>query len=344
MNNLLKYFLRISLLPFSVLYGLITACRNLLFDWRIRSVYISSIKTINVGNLAVGGTGKTPHVEYLIRLLQNKYTVATLSRGYGRSTLGFIAANEYSTPQSIGDEPFQIFQKFDIPVFVSEKRAIGLQQIEQIEPKINLVLLDDAFQHRAIKPTINILLTDYNSLFVNDLVLPSGRLREWRTGASRADAVIVSKCPSTISEQQQLEICIEIKKYTKSQTPVFFSTIRYGSPLPYFSNQPNFDLQESVVLLSGIAQPQLFERDARQHFDVAQHLIFKDHYVFKNQDLATIQSKIVLTTEKDVAKIRPHLHTTDSRFYYWPIGVYFLDNSRANFDEWIDAGLKKQCN
>jgi tetraacyldisaccharide 4'-kinase len=335
MNNLLKYFLWVALFPLSLLYALIMACRNLLFDLGLKSVYVSPIQTINIGNLTVGGTGKTPHVEYLIRLFRDKYTLATLSRGYGRSTTGFMAANDRSTADSIGDEPFQLFQKFDVPVFVSEKRAIGLQQIEQIEPKINLILLDDAFQHRAISPTTNILLTDYNRLFVNDLVLPSGRLREWRTGAKRADCVVVSKCPDILSGQEQGQITRQIRQYTKPETPIFFSSIRYATPLPYFLNQPAFDTQKSVILLSGIAQPARFEQDARQHFAVAQHLIFRDHHHFTKQDLAAIKSKIVLTTEKDVAKIKPLLNVADSQFYFWPIEIVFLKNNGVSFDEWI---------
>jgi tetraacyldisaccharide 4'-kinase len=323
-----------------MLYTLVMAVRNLLFDWGLKSVYTSPIKTMNIGNLAVGGTGKTPHVEYLIRLFQNKYHIATLSRGYGRNTSGFIAANDHSTADSIGDEPFQLFQKFNIPVFVSEKRAIGLQQIEQITPHIDLVLLDDAFQHRAISPTVNILLTDYNNLFVKDLVIPSGQLREWRTGATRADCLIVSKCPSKISEQEKEKIISQIQRYTKPKTPIFFSTIQYASPLPYFDNQPDFDSAQPIVLLSGIAQPQLFEQDARHCFKVAQHLIFRDHHRFTKQDLTSTQSKIVLTTEKDVAKIKPLLNT-DSQFYYWPIKVQFLDNTTILFDEWIGEYLEK---
>jgi tetraacyldisaccharide 4'-kinase len=338
MNNLLKYFLRATLFPFSMIYTLVMACRNLLFDWGLKSVYISSIKTINIGNLAVGGTGKTPHVEYLIKLFQNKRQLATLSRGYGRSTKGFIKADKNATTTTIGDEPFQLFQKFHVPVFVSEKRAIGLQQIERLIPPVSLILLDDAFQHRAIKPTINVLLSDHNRLFYNDLVLPSGRLREWRTGANRADAVIVSKCPTTLSEQEQNQISSQIQKYTKAETPIFFSAIQYGQPVPYFENQPDFNSNKPVNLLSGIAQPALFERDARRYFKIEQHLVFRDHHTFAKNDIDGLQTKTVLTTEKDVAKIRPLLQP-DSQFYYWPIEVVFLENQNVGFDDWIEKNL-----
>ncbi len=335
MNNLLKYFLSVLLFPLSVLYAAAMYVRNWLFDCGLKPVFRSSIPTINIGNLAVGGTGKTPHVEYLIRLFQDKHQLATLSRGYGRSTTGFMAANELSTANSIGDEPFQMFQKHKIPVFVSEKRAVGLQQIERLLLQTNLILLDDAFQHRAIRPTVNILITDYNRLFYNDLVLPSGRLREGRTGAQRADGVIVSKCPSTLSENEQGQIVSRIEQYIKSETPIFFSTIRYATPMPYFLNQPVFEPHKPVSLLSGIAQPQLFEEAAKSEFKVENHLIFKDHHVFTKQDLEAVQSKIVLTTEKDFTKIRPLVHAT-SQFYYWPIEVEFLKNKNVGFDEWIE--------
>ncbi len=342
MNNLLKYFLPTLLLPLSVLYALVVYIRNWLYDYGFKSVYISPITTINIGNLAVGGTGKTPHVEYLIRLFRDKYQLATLSRGYGRSTTGFMAANDLSTANSIGDEPFQVFQKYKIPVLVSEKRVIGLQRIKQLLPQTNLILLDDAFQHRAIQPTVNILVTDYNRLFYNDLVLPSGRLREWRTGAKRATCVIVSKCPSTLSENEQVQICTQIKQYTKPETPIFFSTIRYATPISYFSYQTDFDVTKPVCLLSGIAQPQLFEQAAKSEFKIENHLIFKDHHVFTKQDLETVKSKIVLTTEKDFTKIRPLVHAT-SQFYYWPIEVEFLKNKNVGFDEWI-ADMVKTSN
>ncbi len=338
-----KKLVAILLFPLSALYWLITTIRNTLYDRKIIAHYSSNKLTINIGNLTVGGTGKTPQVEYLTRLLQKKHQLAILSRGYGRKTKGLVAASERSTALEIGDEPLQYYQKFQskIPVFVCEKRAVGLQEIEKRLPKLDIVLLDDAFQHRSIKPTLNILLTDYKRPFYDDFLLPSGRLRESRKGAERADAVIVSKCLPELSEEEREQIISKIKKFTNTDCPLFFSMIQYGSPLPYFAKQTEFDKHKNIVLLSGIAQPALFEQAARKHFSVADHLIFKDHHVFSRQDVEKLVSKVVLTTEKDFVKIRPLL-AAHSQFYYWPIEVKFLENQQIKFDEWMEEQIKQK--
>ncbi len=330
------------LFPFSLVYGFIIIVRNWLYDKGIYSVFQSPITTINVGNLTVGGTGKSPHVEYLINLLKKNYTIAILSRGYGRKTSGFLKAKDNVTAETIGDEPLQFFQKFkpEVDVFVCEKRAIGLQEIEKENPNISLIVLDDAFQHRAIKPKINILLTDYNRLFYNDLLLPSGRLREPKYGAKRADAIVVSKCPDEMLETNKSAIEAQIQRFSNSDCPIFFSTFQYGLPQPYFKTQPPFNVQNPCVLLSGIAQPQHFEKAAKQKYKIDKHLIFKDHHSFSIQDLPLTNYQI-LTTEKDFVKILPLLNSSQNNFYFWPIEVHFLENKTQNFDKWLLNTLKK---
>jgi tetraacyldisaccharide 4'-kinase len=203
MLRILSNGLRWGLWPISLLYGIITSLRNYVYRLGFKKIYQSAIYTINVGNLTVGGTGKTPHIEYLVNLLQNRYQLATLSRGYSRKSKGFKQATPHATAADIGDEPLQLYQKFgkSVPVFVCEKRAIGLQTIEEIAAAPQIILLDDAFQHRAITPHLNLLLTDYGRLFYKDYLLPTGLLRESRQEAKRAQAVVVSKCPEELDTQ-----------------------------------------------------------------------------------------------------------------------------------------------
>ena len=365
MKMLIK-ILKYLLWPLSLIYGGVIIVRNWLYDNGFFNVFESKIPTINIGNLTVGGTGKTPHVEYLIKLLNQTHQLATLSRGYGRKTTGFIEANINSDASEIGDEPLQIFKKFgrnnltvsvgedtdrgnsltvsvgedtdqgkkNIEVFVCEKRANGLQRIEVNNPAINLIILDDAFQHRAIKSKINILITDYNRLFFNDLMLPSGLLREPKSGVKRADAIIVSKCPTDISQQKKENIRQQIQHYSKPNCPIFFSTFQHEFPQPYFQDQPKFDIKKPTILLSGIAQPQHFEAAARHQFSIDSHLIFKDHHSFSEQDLPKTDYQI-LTTEKDLVKITPLLNSEQINFYFWPIEVHFLEDNNQNFDDWL---------
>jgi len=333
--------LRWLLWPLSFVYKLITHLRNYGYDSGLKKVYQSSIYTISVGNLTIGGTGKTPHIEYLVRLLGKQYILAILSRGYGRKTRGFGQANHFSTAADIGDESLQLYQKFGetIPIFVCEKRAVGLQAIEKTDSKSQIVLLDDAFQHRAILPRLNLLLTDYGRLFYQDEVLPMGLLRESKQGAKRAHAVIVTKCPTHLSPATKAIIRNEIANFTMPQIPVFFSSFEYSLPIPYFSTLPKFDFKTSYWLVSGIAQPRTFETAAAKYFNVKGHTVMGDHYFFTEEEvrkwieIATHTS--ILTTEKDYVKIKPILQKmekTSSSFYYWPIEVRF-DNE--GFDTFI---------
>ena len=334
--------------PFSLLYQFITSVRNAIFDAGFRSIYQSTIYTISIGNLTIGGTGKTPHIEYLLRLLANRYTLATLSRGYGRKSKGFLQAKTTSSASDIGDEPLQIFKKFgtNVPVFVAEKRAEGLQKIAQLSPCPQLVLLDDAYQHRAVKPHLSLLLTDYGRLFYQDYVLPLGLLRESRQGAKRAQGVIVTKCPPTLTPHDREQIEKKIQQYTLAHTPIFFSYFEYGSPVPYFGTQKPLSTDATLWLVSGIAQPKLFEEAARNEFKVAGHSAVGDHHDFTKEEVKKwvklSDNHPILTTEKDWVKLKPLLEELDlahSRFYYWPVQVAFFDE---RFDSFLLSEVAKQ--
>jgi tetraacyldisaccharide 4'-kinase len=343
----MKYFL----LPFSLLYGLVTDVRNYLYDkgfWEEADFYLP---VINVGNLTVGGTGKTPHVEYLIRLLKGKYTLTTLSRGYGRKTKGFIIADSASNAETIGDEPYQYYLKFknEIDVIVDEDRVEAVLAISYQMRDIEVVILDDAFQHRAIKPSLNLLLMDYSRPIYDDFAFPAGRLRERRHGAKRADAVIITKCIEVLSTQKQSEIEKHLKPYLNQNIPFFFTKIIYGKPRNCRSENANENFKK-VVLLSGIANPKPFEDYSKTQFEVVNHLIFKDHHDFKEKDLIEINNQmyndgtVILMTEKDMTKFQPFLNhelLKGIELYYLPIEIGFLNNEmKTNFDEFVLSHVK----
>ena len=338
----MKYFL----LPLSFLYGLVTDVRNFLYDKGFWREFIFNIPIINVGNLTVGGTGKTPHVEYLIRLLKDKYVVSTLSRGYGRKTKGFLIADYSSNAKTIGDEPYQFYHKFkrQITVTVGENRVKAITKILIQEPKNELVILDDAFQHRAIKPSLNLLLMDYSRPIYEDFTFPAGLLRERRHGAKRADVVIITKCPENVTYQKQTEILNNLQPYLKQNVPFFFTKTVYGKPLNCRSKKDNVGIKK-VVLLSGIANHKPFEEYAKIHFEVVNHLIFKDHHDFTEKDLIEIKNQtydngmVILMTEKDMVKFIPFLNhelLEEIELYYLPIEIEFLTTKmKSNFDEFI---------
>ncbi len=331
---------QLILLPLTLLYKGATQLRNYLYDRKIKKSFEFDTKVINVGNLTVGGTGKTPHVEYLIRHLSNQYNICTLSRGYGRKTKGFILADEQATAQSIGDEPMQFYCKFSnlIGVAVGEDRATAIPQILFERETTELIILDDAFQHRAVIPNINILLCDFNRPFYQDFPFPSGRLRESRYGAKRANLVIVSKCPADLATDAQLKIQQKIQPYIQPTTPIFFTTMRYGKATLAKNNlsAKYLPLGAKVVLVSGIAQAAPLETYVKQHYTLLTHIRFPDHHHYQANDLRKIrhtlqtfkqEEVVVLTTEKDEVKL------SDAEFtslwgakprYYLPIEVQFL--------------------
>jgi tetraacyldisaccharide 4'-kinase len=338
MASIIKYLL----FPFTILYGWVTDFRNHLYNIGIKKSFLFEANVFNVGNLTVGGTGKSPMIEYLIQLLLSKnYSIATLSRGYGRKTKGFLFANDESTAESLGDEPLQFYQKFkdQITVTVCEERALAIPTI-LYEKNPDIILLDDAYQHRTVQPNFNILLTDYQRLFYRDFPFPSGRLRERRKGASRADVVVVTKCPPSLEADEKQTIAENIQKYTRKETDIFFSKIHYGQPKSW-DNGALIDFQGmQIVAFSGIAQPHTFEKYVAENSLLQKHFVFPDHYYYQTKDIETIcqfydaldiDQKIILTTEKDWVKIqKPSLKAlfTLRPVFYIPIEVEFLEREQ----------------
>jgi tetraacyldisaccharide 4'-kinase len=309
------------LFPFTILFEWITRFRHFLYNKGFLKTYQPTQPfLITVGNLTVGGTGKTPHVEMLLRYLSKKYKMATLSRGYGRKTKGFRIAQSTDSPATLGDEPYQMFQKFgqNVLVTVGEKRVLAVQALEKITPTIDIVVLDDAFQHRAIKAHKNILVTDFNRMFYNDLPFPSGRMREGRGGATRADIIIVSKCPPDLPEAEQAQICAKIRQYALPETPIFFTSLRYNLPLPEGAK---------ITLLTGIARAQSLVKDLQKIYTIEKHWEFPDHHDYTILDLEKIKSSPILTTEKDAVKLsQPALASAlaGKQVVILPVEVYFL--------------------
>lgn len=332
--------------PFSLLYGAVTHVRNLLYDRQVFASHRFQLPVIAVGNLTVGGTGKTPHVEYLLRLL-GQYKLATLSRGYKRQSKGFLLAGTESTAASLGDEPYQYYCDFPgVAVAVSESRVAGVEQLLQRLPSLEAVVLDDAMQHRAIAPSLNLMLTDYSRPFYEDLVLPAGLLREPRQGASRADAVIVSKCPQDLSAALQAQIKKKVHRYTAPETPVYFTTFAYGAPVAMGCAQTP---GKKVVLLTGLANalPLKVHLEA-EGYTLVQHLDYPDHYAYRVEDLQKLQQLLrqpafdgahILTTRKDAVKLAgPELSalTASLPVFYMPIVVQFLQE-QERFDSMMLA-------
>lgn len=333
--------LKILLYPFSVLYDLVTRLRNYLYDRGLKPSVRFDLPVISVGNLAVGGTGKTPMVEYLVRLLSTNYKVATLSRGYGRKTKGFIIASPSHDANAIGDEPCQYVRKFGsrITVAVGEERALAIPLVLQEDEDLDVILLDDAFQHRRVRPSLQILLTDYNRPFYSDLLLPSGRLRESAFGAVRADIIVMTKCPADLTEEAIMTA--EKKVRAVAEKPVFFSKIEYGTPVSFGQNRAG--MHESVILVTGIANATAMVEHARKHFNVVEHLEFQDHHHYSRNDMESIHRRAagkdlsVLTTEKDMVKMDVDEYRDlvgNFSIFYLPITVQFLKHE-AEFDEII---------
>ncbi|MHA6249282.1 tetraacyldisaccharide 4'-kinase [Pontibacter sp. CAU 1760] len=337
-------YVKCLLWPFSLLYGGIMVVRNKLYDHGVLPSRQFNLPVIAVGNLTVGGTGKTPHVEYLLRLLHH-YKTATLSRGYKRQSKGFILADASSSALSIGDEPYQYYRDFEgVAVAVSEDRVHGIEELRKRVPEVEAVVLDDAMQHRPVQPSLSLMLTDYHRLFYKDFVMPAGLLREPRTGASRADAIIVSKCPLHLSEKEQEAIRYKIQRYASQAVPVFFTAFRYGAPVPL---QGGITPGKKVVLLTGIANAEpLKENLAQQGYTLLHHAAFPDHHLYEARDIETLQQLLakpayqgaaVLTTRKDAVKL------ADAKLsealaglpvFYVPIEVEFLQDQGA-FDRLV---------
>ena len=315
------YFFKLLLLPFSMLYGIITGIRNFSFNIGVQKSYIIPKKSICVGNLEVGGTGKTPHVSYLTELLYKKHSTTILSRGYGRKTKGYIEGTLKSISKEIGDEPKLYKNTFKdlVNVVVCEKRKIGVEIILKSNPKNEVIILDDAFQHRAVKAGLNILITDFEKPYYNNWMLPSGTLREWMIGRERADVVIVSKTPTKTEETTKKVILKKLKFNTKN---IFFSSIVYGE-IKSFNNK-EFSAK-NVLLVTGISNPSPLEKELKKSFNV-ELMKFPDHYNFTVEDIKRIhqkfdtfvkEDKVIVTTEKDFMRLGELIKKTNINDFPW---------------------------
>ena len=301
------------LLPISFLYSIVLFLRHKLYDWNILKSKSYDIPSICVGNLNFGGTGKTPHIEYLTRLLSETYQVAILSRGYGRDTKGFILANESHTHHDIGDEPLQYFKKFDnIKVAVDEKRCEGMERLLLDETPPQIVLLDDAYQHRKIKPGLNILLTDYYNLYSNSHLFPAGDLRDIKKAAKRADIIVVTKSPNVITPYYRRDVESKLKPLPHQK--LFYSYIEYLDFKPFSKLSYNIDIKEAktALLLCGIANTYSLEDYIKRKYNTISKVEFNDHHNFTEKDIDMIiekynsmigKNKVIITTEKDAMRL-----------------------------------------
>ena len=348
-NWFLKSF-RILLLPFAILFGIIVWIRNKLYDKNILRSSTFGLPLICVGNLSVGGTGKSPMVEYLVWLLKNRYKVATLSRGYKRKTKGYALASEKTTAIEIGDEPMLFYKKFpDVPVAIGEQRIEAIPQLLHDRPETEVIILDDAFQHRAIKAGLNILLTDYGNLFTRDFFLPTGDLRDMRSSYKRANVVVVTKCPPQVSREEKQAIIAEISPLPHQK--IFFSTIFYGAPYHItHRNVQDFTGQTEVLLITGIANPRPLKEYLEDRVDSYQMMHFGDHHIFTIDDWKEIKTrfqkmeaknKIVLTTEKDAMRLLKFSNEMDGMpFYVIPIEHSFLFDGEREFENEVLSFLE----
>ena len=344
------------LLPLSWIYGSIVRFRNWLFDIGVKKSKSFALPVISVGNITVGGSGKTPHVEYLVRLLQDKVKIAVLSRGYKRKSRGYVLAEEDTEMKEIGDEPFQMHQKFPgIYVAVDAKRVRGIQHLQDDEETkdVEVILLDDAFQHRYVKPGINILLVDYHRLIIYDKILPAGRLREPLSGKNRADIVIVTKCPKDLKPMEFRVLTKAMNLYPFQK--LYFTCINYDKPIGIF-NEQQLDLEslkdKNVMLLTGIASPKQMEHDLTPMVKTLTSVSFGDHHHFKSKDIDRIneifesmpEPRLIITTEKDAVRLRDSeglYEIVKDNLYALSIKVSFMQDQEENFNEKIISYVRK---
>lgn len=340
-NFFLKSF-RILLLPFALLYWLGIGVRNWLYNRNILKSSSFGLPLICVGNLSVGGTGKSPMVEYLVRLLKGKYKVATLSRGYKRKTKGYALAGEQSTALDIGDEPMQFHLKFpDVPVAVGEERMDAIPQLLHDRPETKVIILDDAFQHRQVKAGLNIVLTEYSNLFTRDFYLPTGDLRDLKSSYKRADIIVVTKCKPDLGEAEKHKLVQEINPLPHQQ--IYFTAISYGD-LYHITNGTSFIPAPAteVLLVTGIANPRPLKKKLEEQSNSYHMLQYADHHIFTIDDLDDIRSrfkkiettnKIILTTEKDAVRlVKFNAEIADLPLYVLPVRHQFLFNEGDKFD------------
>lgn len=335
-------FAKCVLLPCSKIYGAITFVRNKLYDFHIFPQYGFDVPVIVVGNLAVGGTGKTPHTEYLVEALRLNYNIAVVSRGYKRATKGFVLATPYSKPSDIGDESYQIYRKFDgkVTVAVGEDRVKAIREVLRLVPDVNLVILDDAFQHRSVIPTLSILITEFNHPVYDDAMLPYGRLRESLRGIYRADMVVISKCPETIKDIDYRVFIRNLQLFPYQQ--LFFSRYAYQGFEPLFPDQvasvPCIDwmsASDSILAVAGIGNPRPFVRYLKSFQPRVRVNIFSDHHNYTRRDMELLlerfrtmkgTNKVLITTEKDAVRMATNPYFPPelrAHTFYLPIRVEF---------------------
>lgn len=350
--------------PLSKLYECGVNLRNRLFDWKILKQYEFDVPIVVVGNIAVGGTGKTPHIEHLIIELQNYYNIGVVSRGYRRKTSGFVLATTSSTPQEIGDEPYQIFNKFNgnIPVAVCEKRKVGISKLMQLNDEINLILLDDAFQHRYVKPSVSILLTEFHRPLFDDHMMPYGNLREPIEALNRTDMVVVTKCPEQIKPMESRIFNNKLKTFPYQH--LSFSKYKYGQPIPLFANQatiiPFLDWlsdDDIIFAICGIGNPQPFIKELKTYNAKIKITTYPDHHDYSQNDINFItkrflsfeaNNKYIITTEKDAVKFINNQNFPKELMpyiFYLPIDVEFLNIGEGpDFISSLKALIEKDIN
>ncbi|MCM1477311.1 MAG: tetraacyldisaccharide 4'-kinase [Bacteroides sp.] len=346
--------------PISMVYGFVMSVRNLMFDRGIlKQQSFDDIPVITVGNISMGGSGKTPHTEYILDTLSDEYHIGMLSRGYKRRTKGFVPATENSHVEDIGDEPYQIYQKFrnrDVRVAVCEKRVEGIEKMREIDPTLNMIVLDDAFQHRYVKPRLSVVLMEHNRPAYRDSMLPFGRLREPMSALNRADVIVVTKCPESMSPLQRRIVCESLNLFPYQK--LLFSRYKYLSPKAVFNdaadNMPQLDLSslnetDTLLSVTGVANPRPFVRQLRTYKAKVKIKRFSDHHNFTHSDLESIKEKFdamkgkrkfIITTEKDAMRLmnNPYFpHNLRKYIYYLPIRVTFSDYN----DQPLDVVLKQ---
>jgi len=339
---------KILLSPFSFLYGIGVAMRDFFYRKGLLKGVEFNVPVISVGNLSVGGAGKTPHIEHLVRLTKDYLNVATLSRGYKRKSRGFVEATTETNAEQVGDEPLQFKRKYpEIMVTVCESRTFGIPEIMKFRPDTELILLDDAFQHRSVKPGLNILLTEFHHPFTQDYLLPSGRLREWRSAYKRADIIIVSKCPEDIRPDERDQLLKEIQPFAYQR--VFFSWYQHLNPYYLLNSQYTTELQKDwdVLLISAIARTDYLVDYLETKVNSVKTLEYADHHYFTKYDISHLKrtfenmpnkKKLILTTEKDAMRLELHkefFQENEFPVFVIPVEVRFHFEEGTEFDELV---------
>lgn len=346
--NFNSFFLRsfrILLFPFSLLYGFIIIIRNWLYNKNILRSAAFNLPVICVGNLVLGGTGKSPMVEYLIKLLEDKFLLATISRGYKRKTKGYALAGENTTALEIGDEPMQFHTKFpNVSVAVGEERVVAIPQLLHDKPETEVIILDDAFQHRAIKAGLNIVLTECSNLFNHDFFFPTGDLRDQKISANKADIIVVTKCPDKFNENEKADVINQLKKYKTSN--IFFTAIQYGTPYHIITKTIKpFSLNDEILLVYGIANPLSLKKYISEKTAAYDEMSYGDHHIFSIDDLKDINkkfdkiktpNKFIITTEKDAVRLMKFKEQLNNLpLYVLPVQHTFLFDEEAVFNKLI---------